>query len=68
MSYPTLSTDPEELISEELCTSAAILADSLKAAAIVVYTRRGHMASFLSRRRPSCPILAVTGALRRLPV
>jgi len=62
MRMPTLATDLDGRTSEELCSSAATLAASLKAKAIVVYTRRGYMAQYLSRRRPDCPILAVTGA------
>ena len=53
--------------SEELCASAATMANNLDAAAIFVYTRRGYMANFLSRCRPDCPIFAFTGALIRAP-
>lgn len=60
MRYPKIASTDDGRVSEELCASAAILAESLSAAAIVVYTRRGIMAAYLSRRRPSCPILAVT--------
>ena len=49
-------------MSEELCASAAAMANALGAAAIFVYTRRGYMANFLSRQRPDCPIFAFTGA------
>ena len=47
---------------EELCASAASMANNLGARAIFVYTRRGYMANFLSRCRPDCPIFAFTGA------
>ena len=65
MSYPQLSTSAKGRIGEEICNSAAQIAGSLKAKAIFVYTRTGESAGFVSRRRPSCPIFAVTGA--RLP-
>ena len=48
-------------MSEELCASAAHMANHLNARAIFVYTRRGYMANFLSRCRPDCPIFAFTG-------
>ena len=52
--------------SEELCASAATMANNLNARAIFVYTRRGYMANFLSRCRPDCPIFAFTGGNRCL--
>lgn len=45
---------------EEICASAASMANSLGARAIFVYTRRGYMANFLSRCRPDCPVFAFT--------
>ena len=48
---------------EEICASAASMANSLGARAIFVYTRRGYMANFLSRCRPDCPVFAFTGKL-----
>ena len=58
-----LTTKPEGREGEELCASAASMANSLGARAIFVYTRRGYMANFLSRCRPDCPIFAFTGAV-----
>jgi len=57
----------QEQISEGICSSAANLAEQLGAAAIFVYTKRGYMASLVSRCRPSCPIFAFTdtNAVRR---
>ena len=64
---PSLSREKDGRVSEELCASAAAMADALGAAAIFVYTRRGYMANFLSRQRPDCPIFAFTGAAFSLP-
>ena len=60
---PQLTDKLEGRVSEELCASAAHLANNLHARAIFVYTRRGYMANFLSRCRPDCPIFAFTGKL-----
>ncbi|KAJ7557703.1 hypothetical protein O6H91_04G006100 [Diphasiastrum complanatum] len=60
LQLPTLSTILSERISEEICASAAQMANKLGADAIFVYTRRGYMASLLSRNRPDCPIFAFT--------
>lgn len=57
---PHLTTAPDGRVSEELCASAAALANNLGARAIFVFTRRGYMANFLSRCRPDCPIFAFT--------
>ncbi|GBF95398.1 pyruvate kinase isozyme chloroplastic [Raphidocelis subcapitata] len=57
---PQLGTAPDERVSEELCASAALMANNLGAVAILAYTRRGNMAAFLSRCRPDCPIFALT--------
>ncbi|GAQ82590.1 pyruvate kinase [Klebsormidium nitens] len=57
---PELSTILNERISEQICNSAAQMANRLEADAIFVYTRRGKMASLLSRNRPDCPIFAFT--------
>ena len=61
---PQLANLPDGRVSEELCASAATMANNLGARAIFVYTRRGYMASFLSRCRPDCPVFAFTGAPR----
>lgn len=49
-----------EYVSEGICASAAQLSNHLNASAIFVFTKRGYMASLLSRCRPSCPIFAFT--------
>ena len=59
---PSIAVGLDGQVSEELCASAATMANHLNAAAIFVYTRRGYMANFLSRCRPDCPIFAFTGA------
>ena len=45
---------------DEIARSAAILANNLRADAILVFTRRGLMALLLSRCRPNVPIFAFT--------
>lgn len=57
---PQLANVPDGRTSEELCASAATMANNLGARALFVYTRRGYMANFLSRCRPDCPIFAFT--------
>ena len=59
---PSIAVGLDGQVSEELCASAATMANHLNARAIFVYTRRGYMANFLSRCRPDCPIFAFTGA------
>lgn len=55
-----VSETTSDRISEEICNSAAQMANSLEVDAIFVYTRQGGMASLLSRCRPVCPIFAFT--------
>ena len=62
MRYPSIAVTPQGRISEEICTAAANLAGQLSAKAILVYTHTGSTAGYVSRRRPDCPILAITGA------
>lgn len=62
MRYPQLAQDAAARLSEEMCTAAATISKQLEAKAIFVYTRTGRSAGFVSRRRPDCPIFAVTGA------
>lgn len=57
---PEISTSETGRTSEQICNSAAQIANKLGADAIFVYTRRGYMASLLSRNRPDCPIFAFT--------
>lgn len=59
---PRLSDVEEERISEEICAAAAHMAAKLEVDAIFVFTRRGYMASLLSRCRPDCPIFAFTSS------
>jgi len=44
----------------EIAKAASFLADNLKVSAIVVFTRRGYMASLVSYFRPFVPIFAFT--------
>ncbi|KAJ1398899.1 Pyruvate/Phosphoenolpyruvate kinase-like domain superfamily [Sesbania bispinosa] len=56
----SVGTSYSEKISEEICNSAAKMANNLEVDALFVYTKTGHMASLLSRCRPDCPIFAFT--------
>ncbi|GLU08087.1 hypothetical protein SLE2022_250130 [Rubroshorea leprosula] len=60
MELPDVGTSFADNISEEICNSAAKMANNLEVDAIFVYTKTGHMASLLSRCRPDCPIFAFT--------
>ncbi|CAL0316686.1 unnamed protein product [Lupinus luteus] len=60
MALSSVGSSFSEKISEEICNSAAQMANSLEVDAIFVYTKTGHMASLLSRCRPDCPIFAFT--------
>ncbi|KAL8048043.1 hypothetical protein ABFX02_07G037900 [Erythranthe guttata] len=57
---PAIASSFTDSISEEICNSAAKMANNLEVDAIFVYTTSGHMASLLSRCRPDCPIFAFT--------
>lgn len=60
MVLPDVASNFADSISEEICNSAAKMANNLEVDAIFVYTKSGHMASLLSRCRPDCPIFAFT--------
>ncbi|KAB2009423.1 hypothetical protein ES319_D10G165600v1 [Gossypium barbadense] len=60
MELPDVGTLFADSISEEICNSAAKIANNLEADALFVYTKTGHMASLLSQCRPDCPIFAFT--------
>ncbi|KAK6161460.1 hypothetical protein DH2020_004841 [Rehmannia glutinosa] len=60
MKLPGIASSYADRISEEICNSAAKMANNLEVDAIFVYTKTGHMASLLSRCRPDCPIFAFT--------
>ncbi|KAF5466050.1 hypothetical protein F2P56_016008 [Juglans regia] len=60
MELPDIGTSFSDAISEEICISAAKMANNLEVDALFVYTKTGHMASLLSRCRPDCPIFAFT--------
>ncbi|KAL6647265.1 hypothetical protein ACP70R_014702 [Stipagrostis hirtigluma subsp. patula] len=57
-----VSSSFSDKISEEICNSAAKMANDLGVDAVFVYTKTGHMASLLSRCRPDCPIFAFTSS------
>ena len=67
LELPAISDSSDGLVSEQLCAAAAQTADALRARAIFVFTRRGVMASLLSRCRPDAPIFAFTGAAAGAP-
>lgn len=60
MQLQAIGSTFSDKISEEICNSAAKMANNLEVDAIFVYTKTGHMASLLSRCRPDCPIFAFT--------
>ncbi|KAM5552887.1 pyruvate kinase isozyme A, chloroplastic [Rosa sericea] len=60
MLLPAIGSSFSDSISEELCISAAKMANNLEVDALFIYTKTGHMASLLSRCRPDCPIFAFT--------
>ncbi|KAK4757055.1 hypothetical protein SAY87_007182 [Trapa incisa] len=60
MVLPPVGSSFSDSISEEICISAAKMANNLGVDALFVYTHSGHMASLLSRCRPDCPIFAFT--------
>ncbi|XP_030472954.1 pyruvate kinase isozyme A, chloroplastic [Syzygium oleosum] len=60
MELPPIGSSFADNISEEICISAAKMANNLGVDALFVYTTSGHMASLLSRCRPDCPIFAFT--------
>ncbi|OWM71618.1 pyruvate kinase isozyme A, chloroplastic [Punica granatum] len=60
MELPPVGSSFSDSISEEICISAAKMANNLGVDALFVYTNSGHMASLLSRCRPDCPIFAFT--------
>ncbi|KAL0911847.1 hypothetical protein M5K25_017772 [Dendrobium thyrsiflorum] len=60
MELPDVASSFSDKISEEICNSAAKMANNLGVDALFVYTKTGHMASLLSRCRPDCPIFAFT--------
>jgi len=60
MQLGKLGSTVDARVSDELCVSAASVANEIGAAAIFCYTNRGNMAGFLSRQRPDCPIFAFT--------
>ncbi|XP_027116384.2 pyruvate kinase isozyme A, chloroplastic [Coffea arabica] len=60
MELPDIASSFADSISEEICNSAAKMANNLEVDALFVYTKDGHMASLLSRCRPDCPIFAFT--------
>ncbi|KAK4760326.1 hypothetical protein SAY87_005219 [Trapa incisa] len=60
MILPPVGYSFADNIKEEICVSAAKMANNLGVDALFVYTKSGHMASLLSRCRPDCPIFAFT--------
>eukprot|EP00475_Leptophrys_vorax_P040523 TRINITY_DN7521_c0_g2_i1.p1 TRINITY_DN7521_c0_g2~~TRINITY_DN7521_c0_g2_i1.p1 ORF type:complete len:375 (-),score=14.42 TRINITY_DN7521_c0_g2_i1:1014-2138(-) len=59
---PELADSLPGRMSEQICAAAAQMACQLDARAILAFTRRGRMASLLSRCRPDCPIFAFTSS------
>ncbi|WOL19640.1 pyruvate kinase isozyme A, chloroplastic-like [Canna indica] len=62
MELPDIASSFSGKISEEICNSAATMANNLEVDAVFVFTRTGDMASLLSRCRPDCPVFAFTSS------
>ncbi|KAL6517524.1 hypothetical protein OROMI_033225 [Orobanche minor] len=60
LSQHNLGSSLPDQIAEQICNSAARMANNLGLDAIFVYTRHGRMASLISRNRPNPPIFAFT--------
>ncbi len=56
--------EPVEKITDAVSQAAISMADQLNAAAIVTLTERGFTSRSISKFRPRCPILAITGSTR----
>jgi len=54
--------NPANVITEAVSQSAVRMAEQLNAAAIVSLTETGFTSRLISKHRPECPILAVTGS------
>ena len=54
--------DPENEVSEAVSQAAHTMATHLRAAAILTLTETGFTSRMISKYRPPCPILAVTGS------
>ncbi|GER49131.1 pyruvate kinase [Striga asiatica] len=60
LSKHKLASSLPDQIAEQICNSAAQMANNLGLDAIFVYTRHGQMASLISRNRPNPPVFAFT--------
>ena len=58
---PDIAQGQDGRVSEQLCASAAAMANALDASAIFVYTRRGYMANFVHLE----PLTVVVKAMKR---
>ena len=57
----TIAPHPTHVVTEAIGQAAVGMADQIKAAAIFSLTETGFTARLVSKHRPSCPILAITG-------
>jgi len=57
----TITPHPTHVVTEAIGQAAVGMADQIKAAAIFSLTETGFTARLVSKHRPSCPILAITG-------
>ena len=58
----TITPHPTHVVTEAIGQAAVGMADQIKAAAIFSLTETGFTARLVSKHRPSCPILAITGS------
>ncbi len=58
----TINPHPAHVVTEAIGQAAVRMADQIKAAAIFSLTETGFTARLVSKHRPSCPILAITGS------
>ena len=54
--------EPSNVMTEAVAQAAITMANHLKAAAIITLTESGFTSRSISKYRPDCPILAVTGS------
>ena len=57
----TIAPHPTHVVTEAIGQAAVGMANQIKAAAIFSLTETGFTARLVSKHRPSCPILAITG-------